>query len=42
MNENKSNTYTQTKNLFCEKGVEENYLMHYRLLKINSRVWDGS
>ena len=37
MNENKSNTYTQTKNLFRKKSVEEKYLMHYRLLKINSR-----
>ena len=37
MNKNKSNTYTQTKNLICDWTDKKNYLIHYRMLKFYVR-----
>ena len=34
MNKNKSNTYTQTKELICDWTDKKNYLIQYRMLKI--------
>ena len=37
MNENKANTYTQSKKLICDWTDKKNYLIHYRMLKVYLR-----